>query len=44
MTLLKELKEHNSDTITAVGEAFGDQIEKAYLKSLRSLGAQNGSE
>ena len=44
MTLLKELKEHNSDTITAVGEAFGDQIEKAYLKTLRSLGAQNGSE
>ena len=44
MTLLKELKEHNSNTITAVGEAFGDQIEKAYLKSLRSLGAQNGSE
>ena len=44
MTLLKELKEHNSDTITAVGEAFGDQIEKAYLKSLRGLGAQNGSE
>ena len=44
MTLLKELREHNSDTITAVGEAFGDQIEKAYLKTLRSLGAQNGSE
>ena len=44
MTLLCELKEHNESSIASVSEALNEQIMKAYTKSLRSLGAQNGEK
>ena len=44
MTLLRELKEHNESSIASVSEALNEQITKAYTKSLRSLGAQNGEK
>ena len=44
MTFLRELKDHNEEGIKAVSEALREEINKAYLKNLRSLGAQNGEE
>lgn len=44
MTLLRELKEHNESSIALVSEPLTEQITKAYTKSLRSLGAQNGEK
>lgn len=44
MTFLRELKEHNAEGIEALGEPLREQIDKAYLKNLRSLGAQNGEQ
>ena len=44
MTLLRELKEHNESSIAFVSEPLTEQITKAYTKSLRSLGAQNGEK
>ena len=40
MTLMRELKEHNADAIAAISEGLQDQVEKAYLKNIKSLGAQ----
>jgi hypothetical protein len=40
--LLRELKEHNESSMASVSEPLNEQIMKAYTKSLRSLGAQNG--
>ena len=40
MTLLRELKEHNAAAIAAISEGLQDQVEKAYLKDIKSLGAQ----
>jgi len=44
MTLLRELKEHNESSIALVSGPLTEQITKAYTKSLRSLGAQNGEK
>jgi hypothetical protein len=44
MTFLRELKDHNEEGIKAVSEALREEINKAYLRNLRSLGAQNGEE
>jgi hypothetical protein len=44
MTFMRELKDHNEEGIKAVSEALREEINKAYLKNLRSLGAQNGEE
>ena len=44
MTFLRELKEHNAEGIEALSEPLREQIDKAYLKNLRSLGAQNGEQ
>jgi len=44
MTFMRELKDHNAEGIKAVSEALREEINKAYLKNLRSLGAQNGEE
>ena len=44
MTFLRELKEHNAESIEALSEPLREQIDKAYLKNLRSLGAQNGEQ
>jgi len=44
MTFLRELKEHNAEGIEALSEPLREQIDKAYLKNLRSLGAQNGEK
>jgi len=44
MTFMRELKDHNEEGIKAVSEALREEINKAYLRNLRSLGAQNGEE
>ena len=44
MTFLSELKEHNAEGIEALSEPLREQIDKTYLKNLRSLGAQNGEQ
>ena len=44
MTFLRELKENNAEGIEALSEPLREQIDKAYLKNLRSLGAQNGEQ
>lgn len=44
MTLMRELKEHNAESIAAISEGLQDQVEQAYLKKIKALGAQIGKE
>jgi hypothetical protein len=44
MTLLRELKEHNAESMDHLSEAMLEQIDEAYNKSLRVLGAKNGEQ
>lgn len=44
MTFLRELKEKNQEGIDMLGENLMEQIDKAYLKSLRVLGAKEREE
>ena len=41
---LRELKEHNEEGMDHLSEAMMDQIDKAYNRSLRLLGAKNGEQ
>ena len=44
MTMLRELKEHNAEGMDHLSEAMMDQIDTAYNRSLRLLGAKNGEQ
>ena len=44
MTLLRELKEHNAESMDHLSEAMMEQIDEAYKKALRLLGAKNGEQ
>jgi len=44
MTLLRELKEHNAESMDHLSEAMLEQIDEAYKKCLKVLGAKNGEQ
>ena len=44
MTLLRELKEHNAESMDHLSEAMLEQIDNSYKKCLKVLGAKNGEQ